>query len=174
MELQPKDLIISQTNETELKQQAKNKEIKNLMGGIPSGKISLNIVIQLGPNTNIITKDNCPMKRDQIINNMMRFRCILFWNEIDFIPDVLQSYHYFIQFSIFGSKVRYKLDMSMLDMKIITLRKLKVIYFFVNSQESLENYANSGALLKLHLIIESKCNNDKKTIGYLNLPIKDY
>ena len=80
MELQPKDLIISQTNETELKQQAKNKEIKNLMGGIPSGKISLNIVIQLGPNTNIITKDNCPMKRDQIINNMMRFRFILFLN----------------------------------------------------------------------------------------------
>ena len=62
----------------------------------------------------------------------------------------------------------------MLDMKIITLRKLKVIYFFVNSEESLENYANSGALLKLHLIIESKCNNDKKTIGYLSLPIKDY
>ena len=41
-------------------------------------------------------------------------------------------------------------------MKIIPLRKLKVIYFFVNSQESLEEYANSGTFLKLNIILESK------------------
>ena len=68
--------------------------------------------------------------------------------------------------------MKYKMDLSLIDMGVIPLRKLKVIYFFINSEENLENYANSGACLRMIISTENKFNMEKKSIGMLNLPVK--
>lgn len=41
----PKEMIISQTNEEELWNQSKSKEIHRLSDGIPEGKNTINLVI---------------------------------------------------------------------------------------------------------------------------------
>lgn len=58
--------------------------------------LSINIVIELGPNSNITTKNDIPLKNDEIINQMMRFRMIFFLNEIDQIPSIQLNNHYFL------------------------------------------------------------------------------
>ena len=89
--------------------------------------------MELGPNSNNITLDCCPIKNDEIISKMVRFRFIIYLNEIDEVVNVDSGYNYYLEFSIFGKKARYKLDTSLVHHKIIPLRKLKVIYFFANS-----------------------------------------
>ena len=118
--------------------------------------IPLILVIELGPNSNIITKDDCPIRNDEIINKMIRFRFIIYLNEIDEIPTADCGVNYFMEFSIFGKKARYKLDTSMVDDKIIPLKKLKVIYFFANSVEEVEDYAKSAANFRINIVTETK------------------
>ena len=87
---------------------------------------------------------------------MMRFRFIIYLNEIDEVVSVDPSLNYFMEFSIFSKKARYKLDTSMVEDKIIPLKKLKVIYFFANSVEEVEEYAKIGANFRINIISETK------------------
>lgn len=80
------------------------------------------------------------MKNDEIINKMYRFRLIIYLNEIDEVSGLKTNTNYFLEFSLFGKKSKYKLNLGMVEKsKIIPLNKLKIFYFFTNSIESLEN-----------------------------------
>ena len=68
---------------------------------------------------------------------MIRFRFIIYLNQIDEVVSVDPSLNYYMEYSIFGKKARYRLDLSLVDQKLIPLRKLKVIYLFAHSVEKL-------------------------------------
>ena len=87
---------------------------------------------------------------------MIRFRFIIYLNEIDEVIFKDPSLNYFMEFSIFGKKARYKLDTSLAGDKIIPLKKLKVIYFFANSVEEVEEYAKIGPNFRINIIAEAK------------------
>jgi len=69
---------------------------------------------------------------------MTRFRLIIFLNEIDQVVDVDHECNYYLEFTLFNKKSKYKLNMSLAHDKIIPLNKLKVFYFFAHSIENLE------------------------------------
>lgn len=68
---------------------------------------------------------------------MIRFRLIIYLNEIDEVVDVDPSYNYFLEFTLFNKKTKYKLNMGFAHEKIIPLNKLKVFYFFAHSIDNL-------------------------------------
>lgn len=43
---------------------------------------------------------------------MIRFRLIIYLNEIDEVVDVDPSYNYFLEFTLFNKKTKYKLNMG--------------------------------------------------------------
>ena len=86
---------------------------------------------------------------------MIRFRFIVYLNEIDEVVSVNSSLNYFMEFSIFGKKTRYKLDTSR-GHKNIPLKKLKVIYFFANSLEKAEEYAKTAGNFRINILTETK------------------
>jgi hypothetical protein len=64
--------------------------------------------------------------------------------------------------------------MTMASEKIIPLNKLKVFYFFAHSLENLERECiASNASFKVHIITEHKETQEKRTIGELELLLKD-
>ena len=127
--------------------------------------LAVNIVIELGPNTNITTIDNHPVCNDEIINKMIRFRFIIFLNEIDEVVELGENLSYSLEISVMEKKIKYRLDTSLLPgsnqprttnfggntkstrifnfsssepLNVIPLKKLKVFYFFANSMEEVE------------------------------------
>lgn len=67
-EAEPKDLLMRLTNKEELQAQSKNKEIVNLKNSIPEGTSLFIVEISLGPNSSIITRNNCPLRNDETIH----------------------------------------------------------------------------------------------------------
>lgn len=67
-EAEPKDLLMRLTNKEELQAQSKNKEIVNLKNAIPEGTSLFIVEISLGPNSSIITRNNCPLRNDETIH----------------------------------------------------------------------------------------------------------
>ncbi len=104
---------------------------------------------------------------------MIRFRLIIFLNEIDEVVDVNPNCHYYLEFTLFKKKSRYRLNMSMVNQKIIPLNKLKVFYFFAHSVENLEQeYIDSNPSFRMHIVTEHKETLDRKVVGQMELPFK--
>ena len=55
----------------------------NLKTSIPPGIYLFNIEISLGPNSSIITKNNRPLRNDQTIHEMTRYRFLMYLHELD-------------------------------------------------------------------------------------------
>lgn len=84
---------------------------------------------------------------------MIRFRLIIFLNEIDQVVDVNEECNYFLEFTLFNKKSKYKLDTSLAHEKVIPLNKLKVFHFFSHSIENLEQeYIQSNPSFKMHIV----------------------
>lgn len=69
---------------------------------------------------------------------MFRFRIIIFLNEIDEVTDINYQLNYFLEFSLFNKKSKFKLNLGLANCKLIPLNRLKVFYFFAHSIENLE------------------------------------
>lgn len=88
---------------------------------------------------------------------MIRFRLIIFLNEIDEVVNINDNYNYYLEFTLLNRKSKYKLNLGSIDQKVITLNKLKIYYFFANSIESLEqDYILSNAAFNLYIVTEHK------------------
>lgn len=88
---------------------------------------------------------------------MIRFRLIIYLNEIDQVVGVDPQFNYYLEFSLFNKKTKYKLNVNGGDEKVIPLNKLKVFYFFAHSIENLEQeYIQSNPSFKMHIVTEQK------------------
>jgi hypothetical protein len=115
----------------------------------PKSTIFIILAIELGPKSNIIfDKDNHPIKNDEMINTMIRYRLVLFLKEIDQISlshlkkDPSQ-YNYFLEYEMFGVKSRMKLDFLKNyneQKKTLLIKKLKINYFFSHSHKNVYKY----------------------------------
>ena len=90
----PKDLLMRLTSKEELQAQAKDKEILNLKTSIPKGIFYIIAEISLGPNSSIITKDNRPVRNDETIHEMYRYRFLLYLHELDELVGVAPNTNY--------------------------------------------------------------------------------
>ena len=92
--------------------------------------------MELGPYSKLIIQDNCPIKNDEIINQMIRYRFIINLVSIDEITKVDPSLSYYLEYSLINIKVKYKLEVNAHD-TIVPLNKLRVIYAFCHDRKTL-------------------------------------
>jgi len=88
--------------------------------------------ISLGPNSSIITKNDYPVRNDETIHQMVRYRFLIYLHELDELIGVKNNHNYFFEFSIFGNKFKLKIDVHPKD-KVTPIKKLRVCYFFVQA-----------------------------------------
>jgi hypothetical protein len=116
--------------------------------------LSIYSEISLGPNSSIITKNDYPIRNDETIHQMVRYRFLIYLHELDELTGVKSNHNYFFEFSIFGSKFKLKVDVNAKD-KVATIKKLRVCYFFVqanNESKSLMEYMNKNETFKINLV----------------------
>lgn len=110
------------TNKEELQAQSKTKEIVNLKNSIPEE-------ISLGPNSSIITRNNCPIRNDETIHEMVRYRFLIYLHELDELTNIQPHTNYYLDFMLFGTRFKVKLDLRP-GMTSSLIKKLRLCYFF--------------------------------------------
>ena len=78
------------------------------------------------------------MRNDEAIHQMVRYRFIIYLHELDEMTTIKPSTNYYIEFSLFGSRFKIKLDLRP-GMKVTPIRKLKFSYFFMPIGKDVEN-----------------------------------
>ena len=132
--------------------------------------------ISLGPNSSIITKNDYPVRNDETIHQMARYRFVIYLHELDELTGVKPNHNYFFEFAIFGNKFKLKLDIHPKN-KVAPIKKLRVCYFFVQTSsepKSLLEYMNSHETFKIHLVTENRFNGERRNIGCLNLEMREF
>ena len=132
--------------------------------------------IALGPNSSIITKQGYPVRNDETINEMVRYRFLIYLHELDQLTGVKPHHNYHLEFSAFHAKFRVKLDLNPKS-STATIKKLRLSYFFLQAgkeNSSLSEYLAQLDTFQMTLIQESRVSGEKKTIGALMLDAREF
>lgn len=132
--------------------------------------------ISLGPNSSIITRNDYPVRNDETIHQMARYRFVLYLHELDELTGVKPNHNYYFEFAVFGNRFKLKLDLHP-KTKVAPIKKLRLSYFFVqtnNEQRSLLEYMNTHEAFRIHLLAENRLNGEKRTIGGLSLDMREF
>lgn len=114
----------------------------------------------MGPNSSIITRNDCPIRNDETIHQMARYRFLLYLHELDELTGVKPNHNYYFEFAVFANKFKLKLDLHP-KAKVCPIKKLRVSYFFVQTStesRSLLDYMNTHEAMKIELVSENRAN----------------
>ena len=112
------------------------------------------------------------MKSDEIINQMIRYRFIINLVSIDEVVQVDPNLVYYLEFSFINIKVRYKLDVQLMD-SVIILNKLRVIYAFCHDRKALNEFISLQESLCIHMVSENK-KKERVVWGKVELPLAEF
>ena len=107
---------------------------------------------------------------------MSRYRFLIYLHELDELVGVAPNTVYHLEFTLFGSKFRTKLDLRP-GMSSTLIKKLRLCYFFfptASETENLQEYTQKEKEFKINLIAENRSTGEKKTAGCLTLDLKEF
>ena len=110
----------------------------------------------MGPNSKIIFNENCPIKNDQMINKMIRYRVIVYFKELDLIKNLKKDINYYLEYSLFGIKTKFKIDINNHKQTEVSIKKIRINYFFAHSHEDVSSYINNAEDFLINIIAENK------------------
>lgn len=105
---------------------------------------------------------------------MVRYRFLIYLHELDELTGIKPNNNYFLDFGIFGSRFRLKLDVRP-GVKVTTIKKLRICYFFVPAgceSGNIQEYILQHEVLKMTLMAENRQTGEKRVAGSLNLDLR--
>lgn len=89
---------------------------------------------------------------------MVRYRFLIYLHELDEMTNIQPHTNYYLDFALFGSKFKIKLDLRP-GMTSSLIKKLRLCYFFfptANELQNLQEYIQKQEVLKIHLLAERR------------------
>jgi len=106
-------------------------------------------------------------------NYIKRYRMMLYLHMLYDIPkDIDATKNYYIEYSIFNQKQRYKIDLtsafSINGDILIPINKLRIFFLFSQDRRNINEFINEQKVIALNLF----CDNEK--IGTANFELNDF
>ncbi|KAL4442889.1 hypothetical protein ABPG74_010778 [Tetrahymena malaccensis] len=155
---------------------ADNSDLSGMQKQKPDEQDEGNWVLDIAPNTQLVVKNNQPKINNKVQKQLDRYRMMILLHYMRDIPIEREDYNknYFIEYTIFDQKVKYKLDLqnALVNPKdntcIVGLNKIRICYFFTNGRKGINSYIHQKQVLTMNLYC------DQQKIGVLDLELQDF
>ncbi|EAS01971.2 Lmbr1-like motif protein (macronuclear) [Tetrahymena thermophila SB210] len=155
---------------------ADNSDLSGMQKQKPEEQDDGNWVLDIAPNTQLVVKNNQPKINNKVQKQLDRYRMMILLHYMRDIPIEREDYNknYFIEYTIFDQKVKYKLDLqnALVNPKdntcIVGLNKIRICYFFTNGRKGINSYIHQKQVLTMNLYC------DQQKIGVLDLELQDF
>jgi len=127
----------------------------------------------LKSNHSAVFSDNLGSPKSGKNQYMKRYRMMLYLHMLYDVPkDIDANKNYYIEYSIFGQKQKYKIDLasafSINGDILIPLNKLRMFFFFTHDRKNVNEFLNDQKAICLNLY----CDNER--IGTVSFELTDF
>jgi len=100
---------------------------------------------------------------------LIRYRMMVYLQSLNELPEEIDlKKNYFIEYSFFDQKLKYKLDISNIQRKgrqiYLPINKVKIFYFYVQNEKALSDFFIEEKVIFLKYIFPFLMNEMKKVI----------
>ena len=89
-------------------------------------------------------KNNQPTINNKVEKQLDRYRVMILLHYLRDIPDEREkAKNYYLEYTIFDQKVRYRIPLQSDSLSTVGLNKLRIFYFFTNARKGINAYINA-------------------------------